>query len=42
MEALAPLAHDLPWRVQARRDDVIAQSLARKEHDLGTDDSAIW
>jgi hypothetical protein len=28
MEALMPLAHDLAWRVEARRDDIIVNPVA--------------
>ena len=40
-EALAPLADDLPWRVQACGDLVVAQSLCGIQHDLGSDDVTI-
>jgi hypothetical protein len=42
MKALPPLADDLPWRVQAPGDDVVAQPPARQEDDLGSDHVAIW
>jgi hypothetical protein len=42
IEALSPLAYDLPRRIQARGDDVVAQPLASQEDDLGSDHVAIW
>jgi hypothetical protein len=40
-EALAPLADDLPGRVEPRGDDIIAQALGGQEDDLGSDDIPI-
>jgi hypothetical protein len=40
-EALAPLADDLPWRVETGRDLVIAEALGRVKDNFGTDDIAI-
>jgi hypothetical protein len=40
-EPLAPLADDLPGRVEAVRNDVIAEPLGCEEDDLGTDDIPI-
>jgi len=40
-EAMAPLADDLPRRIQPRADLVIAEAGGGKEHDLGTDDITI-
>jgi hypothetical protein len=40
-EAMAPLADDLAWRIQARADVVIAEATGGEEHDLGADDITI-
>ncbi len=40
-EAMAPLADDLPWRIQARADLVVAEAGRREEDDLGPDDVTI-
>jgi hypothetical protein len=37
-ETLAPLADDLTWRAEPRGNNVIRQSLAGQQHDLGADD----
>jgi hypothetical protein len=41
-EALPPLADDLPWRVQTRRDLIVPQALGCVEDDPGPDDISIW
>jgi hypothetical protein len=40
-ETVAPLADNLPWGIQARRDDVIGQALGGQEDQLGPDDVSI-
>ena len=40
-EAVAPLADDLSWRIQARPDLVVAEARGCKEHDFGADNLAI-
>jgi hypothetical protein len=40
-EAVAPLADNLPWGIQARRDDVIGEALGGQEHQFGPDDVSI-
>ena len=38
---VAPLADDLPRRIQPRGDDIVAQALGREQDDLGADDVPI-
>jgi hypothetical protein len=40
-EPVAPLADNLPWGIQTRRDDVIGQALGGQEDQLGPDDVSI-
>jgi hypothetical protein len=40
-EAMAPLADDLSWRVQARADLVVPETGGCEEHDLGADNLTI-
>lgn len=40
-ETLAPLADDLPGRIKAGGDDVIAEPKGREEDDLGSNDISI-
>src|SRR5260221_14287740 len=41
MEALSPLADDLPRRIETRRDLVVTEPLGCEQDDLGTNDIAI-
>jgi hypothetical protein len=40
-EAVAPLADNLPWGIQTRRDDIVGQALGGQQDQLRTDDVAI-
>jgi hypothetical protein len=42
VEALSPLAHDLPRRVETSGNDIICKALAGKQDDLRPDNVAIW
>jgi hypothetical protein len=39
---MAPFAHDLPWRIESRGDEIVAESLRREQDDLRADDVSIW
>jgi hypothetical protein len=41
MEALAPLANDLPRSIESRSDDIIGKAGGSIEDDLGADDISI-
>jgi len=40
-EAVSPLADDLPWRIEACGDLIVAQAGRGEQHDLGADDIAV-
>jgi hypothetical protein len=38
---VSPFADDLPWRIQACGDRIVAQAGGGQQHDLGSNDIAI-
>jgi hypothetical protein len=34
---VAPFANDLPWRIESRGDEIVAESLGRQQDDLRAD-----
>jgi hypothetical protein len=38
---VAPFANDLPWRIESRGDEIVAESLGRQQDDLRTDNVSI-
>jgi hypothetical protein len=38
---VAPFAHDLPWRIESRGDEIVAESLGRQQDDLRANDVSI-
>jgi hypothetical protein len=38
---VSPLTDDLPWRIEARGDRIVAQAGSCEQHDFGSNDMTI-